>query len=526
MRLVGDNGNEMTERNPSSAYVSEVDYPAGYYANQAPVQLAYVCALNGIRAPDPAGPYRYCELGAGVGKTLAVLAASNPDSEFVGIDINPVHVAAAQAMADAGVVTNARFLAADVAGPEVEALPEFDFITMHGLYGWVSDAVRQAIRRFVEAKLRPGGLVYVTYNTLPGWGAAGQMRRYFQDRSRQLDGEVTTKVVRILDELEGLRRQGAPFFQANPTAAEVLERMRGADPRYVTHEFLGPDWQALPFADVQTEMAEIGLAYAADAQIAENLLELVLSDALAEHVRRQDGRLSREMTKDFLCNRFFRSDVYVRPSGTETGVGTEADLSGLLFGLEKSPRELSGTIELPDRKVTPGGDLAGRLKDVLATGPIAATDVLAHPDLSTAKPEAVLEMLKLLSAGRQLLPFARRADTGIMPPPERIRCRPPLNRALLDAVEQPGKSVVLASPIVGAGISIAPLEACLLLALETGDPVSEAADQLGRRGLRLNEGGRVVTDASAAREAIAQILPSFVSGKLPILIALGIAEPV
>ena len=65
----------MTDEREASAYVSEVDYPAGFYANQAPVHMAYVAAPNGIRGPDPDGPYRYCELGAGAGKTLAVLAA-------------------------------------------------------------------------------------------------------------------------------------------------------------------------------------------------------------------------------------------------------------------------------------------------------------------------------------------------------------------------------------------------------------------------------------------------------------------
>ena len=514
----------MTQTKPASAYVSEVDYPAGFYANQAPVHLSYVCALNGVRGPDPARPYRYCELGAGAGKTLAVLAASNPGSEFVGIDINPAHVATAQAMADAGGVTNASFITADVAGPEVEPLPEFDFITMHGLYGWVSDSVRRAIRRFIDAKLRPGGLVYVTYNTLPGWGAAGQMRRYFQDRSRQLDGEVTSKVVRILDELDMVRREGAPFFQANPSAAEVLKRMRDADPRYVTHEFLGPDWQALPFADVQAEMAEIGLAFAADAQIAQNLLALVLPGALAEHVRRQDGRLSQEMTKDFLANRFFRSDVYVRPS--TQGVGTEERevLSGVLLGLEKTPRELPEAVSLSDRKVTPDGETAARLKDLLAFEPMTMAEIRSHPDLSPGDPTELLNTVTLLTAGRQLLPFVRRAVADRAPPTGKIHCRPLLNRRLLDVVDRPGNSVVLASPVAGTGISIAPLEACLLLALETDDPVSAAADQLDRRGMQLKEGGHIITDAATTRAAIAQILPNFISGKLPKLVSLGIVE--
>ncbi len=511
----------MTGERQTSAYVSEVDYPAGFYANQAPVHLSYVAALNGIRGPDPDRPYRYCELGSGAGKTLAVLAAANPQAEFVGIDINPTHVAAAEALAAGGKVTNARFVTADVAGPEMDALPDFDFVTMHGLYGWVSNKVRRGIRRFLDAKLRPGGLVYVTYNTLPGWGSAGQMRRYFLDRARQMDGEITAKVVRILDELEMLRREGAPFFQANPTAVGVLERMRRADPRYVTHEFLGPDWQTLPFADVQAEMAEIGLEFAADAQIVENLLDQVLPPPLVAHVQRQDGRLAQEMAKDFASNRFFRSDVYIRPSGA---AADRTPLSDVLLGLEKTPQELPDTVELQDRQVTVTGDRPERLKDLLAYRAMSVAEITALPDFSGGVPGDLPDMVKLMTAGRRILPFARRGAPEAAAPTGRIRVCPPLNRTLLEAVDRPGSSVVLASPAAGTGISIAPLEACLLLALETDDPVSAAAEQFSRRGLQLNEGGRVISDAAATRSAINQILPTFVAGKLPKLVSLGVVE--
>ncbi len=514
----------MSDERESSAYVSEVDYPAGFFPNQGPVHLTYVAALNGVRGPDPDGPYRYCELGSGAGKTLAILAAANPQAEFVGIDINPNHVAAAQAMAADGAVGNARFLVADVAGPDMESLPEFDFITMHGLYGWVSDGVRRAIRRFIAAKLRPGGLVYVTYNTLPGWGAAGQMRRYFQDRAGQLEGEITAKVAQILDELEMLRREGAPFFQANASAVDVLERLRGADPRYVAHEFLGPDWDAMAFADVQADMAEAGLTFAADAQIIENLLDHLLPGPLVEHVRRQDGRLAQEMAKDFAGNRYFRSDVYVRPADDGARNGGEP-LSDVLLGLEKTPQELSDTIDLQDRQVTLTGDRPARLKDMLAYRALSVAEIAADPDFSGGASGGISDMVKLMTAGRQILPFARRGGAGAAPPDGPIRICPPLNRRLLEAVDLPGGAVVLAAPAAGTGISVSPLEACLMLALETDDPVADAAEQLRRRGMQLNEGGRVISDAAGTRSAIEQILPAFVSGKVPKLISLGVAEP-
>ena len=37
----------------------------------------------------------YCELGCGYGLTTLILAASNPQMSFVGVDFNPTHIVAA-----------------------------------------------------------------------------------------------------------------------------------------------------------------------------------------------------------------------------------------------------------------------------------------------------------------------------------------------------------------------------------------------------------------------------------------------
>ena len=48
-------------------------------------------------------------------------------------------------------------------------LPDFDFIGLHGIWSWVSDKNRQVIVDFIRRKLKVGGVVYVSYNTQPGW---------------------------------------------------------------------------------------------------------------------------------------------------------------------------------------------------------------------------------------------------------------------------------------------------------------------------------------------------------------------
>jgi SAM-dependent methyltransferase len=151
-----------------------VEYPAGFYHEQAPVHLGYVCALNGIRGPSVADGFTYCELACGAGETTCILVAANPGGHCIGIDLSSVHIARASELAQAGRVGNARFIQADILSLDVRSLPDLDFVTLHGLYSWVSPEVRAAIHDFIAQKLKPGGVVYISYNAMPG--GAGQAR--------------------------------------------------------------------------------------------------------------------------------------------------------------------------------------------------------------------------------------------------------------------------------------------------------------------------------------------------------------
>src|SRR5690606_16850084 len=55
-------------------------------------------------------------------------------------------------------------------------LPDFDFIGLHGIWSWISDDNRQSIVDFIRRRLKVGGVLYVSYNTQPGWAAMVPLR--------------------------------------------------------------------------------------------------------------------------------------------------------------------------------------------------------------------------------------------------------------------------------------------------------------------------------------------------------------
>ena len=393
---------------------------------------------------------------------------------------------------------------------------------MHGLYAWVPETVREAILRFIAAKLRPGGLVYVSYNALPGWSALGHIRTFFLDREAQLDGSPTEKAQRILDELEWLREAGAPFFAANPVAASVLAQVRQQDLRYVVHEFFAPSWRPMAFSEVNQDMAGAGLSFVGDAQVVHNFMEHAMPEAFVDLVSGMAERGAQEAAKDFINNRFFRADVYVRPDPGATRRPADALLAETLFGMEKTPRELSDSVDLGYAKAKLAGPCVDSLKNLLAAEVLSLAEILAHPRLESCARKELVEVVKLLSTERQITPFAARARLPSGAPPPRVRCGSALNRALL--AEAADSVVVLASPVAGTGVGIAALEACLLQGLQSDDPLATALAETRRRGLHLTHGGERLVDEAAQRAALEGLLPHFIAGKLPKFAALGVVE--
>ncbi|RYZ90024.1 MAG: methyltransferase, partial [Moraxellaceae bacterium] len=80
----------------TAGYVSDVEYTAGFYTEQAPGLLNFACILNGVEPVDTSKSFNYCELGFGRGLTVNVLAAANPQGRFYAADFNPAHVAGAR----------------------------------------------------------------------------------------------------------------------------------------------------------------------------------------------------------------------------------------------------------------------------------------------------------------------------------------------------------------------------------------------------------------------------------------------
>ena len=137
--------------------------------------------LLGHRPPDLDKPFSYADLGCGNGFTTLVVAATCPHADVWGFDFNPAHVEFATGLAARAGLTNARFRR-DVVRRTGMRCPERRpaGLRFHG-FAWRAELDLAGQPRHligaVAKRLKPGGLVYLSYNVTTGWSAMVPVRR-------------------------------------------------------------------------------------------------------------------------------------------------------------------------------------------------------------------------------------------------------------------------------------------------------------------------------------------------------------
>ncbi len=206
-----------------------------------PDHLATVASLFGFDAAD-VGRARVLEIGCGSGGNLIPLAASYPDSTFVGIDLSAVQIAHGAAEIEALGLLNIRLQAMDVMAFD-EAQGAFDYIIAHGIYSWVPAPVQDRILALCASLLAANGIAFVSYNTLPGWRMLSTVREAMLYHTRDVEdsrgaGREGPRHARLPGRSRagpglGLRPAAAPGCRAHPAKAGLLRaaRIPGGDER-------------------------------------------------------------------------------------------------------------------------------------------------------------------------------------------------------------------------------------------------------------------------------------------------------
>lgn len=449
--------------NWTAGYASDVEYVAGFYREQSPAWLNYVALLNGAEPLDLSQPYTYCELGCGRGLTALVLAAGNPQGQFYAADFNPSHVAGASRLAAQAGLDNLSLLEnsfEELANGDVE-LPQFDFITLHGVYTWVTAECRQHIVKFIGRYLKPGGLVFVSYNAMPGCTAALPLQRLLVEYADVCPGRSDTQLKEAAALIKQLQQANAGYLTQHPSLKARIDNLSVGNPHYLVHEYMHKHWQPLYHADVARDLEGAKLNFLGTGDLSLAFPALFLDDSRRALIDKAGRADMRETLKDYFLNTVFRRDVFARGS-VHAGAVRQAELLeqvGVL--LVVPPGKASLTMKLTPGEFSGREDLYRPLLDALAKRPHTLAELTRLPTLQPDGPANVAQAVSLLCASNQ---------TAFYFPPSAgaVASAARLNRVLAAQVRYDDVYSALCSPLLGSGVAAGYVERALYLALQGG----------------------------------------------------------
>jgi SAM-dependent methyltransferase len=507
-------------------YVTDTVYTNQFYRETTPTWMATAALLLGHRPPDLARPFRYLDLGCAHGFSALTVAATSPQAEVWGFDINPAHVESARLLASRAGLTNVRFEEAsfsDVAARAPEAMPEFDFIVTHGVLSWISPENRRELMRVIGQRLRPGGLAYVSYNVTTGWAGMVPLRALMYMLSVASPERTDVGVTGVLDFVDKMKGAGAAFFNAYPALENRLRDMRNHDPRYVAHEYLNRDWHPLMFADVATDMREARCSYIGSATLSENIDAVSVPQGMIPLMADAKDLLLRETLRDFGSGQGFRRDLYRRGLTPLPAAEHQQMLQNLTIAWTGVAAGEQVTISTPLGQLTGRPEIYRPLLAMLEAGPVSVRQAYATDAFSGRSLLELLQAVTLLIAGGFAHPVLPSADAATA-----RGSAGRMNAAIAELNRQGGDLGRLVLPLFGSAMNVDLLETLAMDEIASGRPsdlpslTNAIAAGLARAGRSVQREGQVVTDPAQAREIITGVLTGILERRVPLMRSLGV----
>lgn len=295
----------------TAGYVADIGYTFGYYPELNPQRMKLAFLNAGLVAPEVGTA---CELGFGQGMSTNIHAAASI-TQWHGTDFNPSQAGFAHELA-----------AASGSGAQLQDdafadfcnrvdLPDFDYIGLHGIWSWISDANRAVIVDFARRKLKVGGVLYISYNTLPGWSTFAPLRHLLTQHASTLGAEgvgVVNRIEGALGFADKLLATHPLYSRANPSVPERLKLLNGQNRNYLAHEYFNADWHPMYFADMAKWLSPAKLSYACSAHLLDHVDAINLNAQQQALLNDIPDAVLRESVRDYMVNQQFRRDFWVK----------------------------------------------------------------------------------------------------------------------------------------------------------------------------------------------------------------------
>lgn len=507
----------------TSGYVTDVGYTYGYYGELNPLR-AHLAFLNAGLVPPELG--NHCELGFGQGLSANIHAAAGA-STWYATDFNPAQAGFAQSLARASGASAHLFDQPFADFCHRTDLPDFDSIGLHGIWSWISEQNRAVIVDFIGRKLKVGGVLYISYNTQPGWATMMPMRDLLTEHSAVMGAPghgIAARIDSALDFAEKLFSTNPKFTQHNPRVVQQIKEIKTQNRNYVAHEYFNRDWLPMSFARMAQWLAPAKLDFACSAHYLDHLDPVNLTADQLGLLSQIPDAMFRQTVRDFMVNQQFRRDYWVKGARRLNKLEQSESLRAqkVLLTRHRSDVLLKvtgalGEATLQESVYVPILDM---LADYKPRTLQQIEQALKGRDVSFAQ---LLQAVFVLTGGGNL---AAVQDDAVIVKAKKLTDR--LNAHLISKARGGHDISHLASPVTGGATVVSRFAQLYLQAISQGrkqpaDWVQSVWELLGAMGQKLVKDGQTLDTPEENCAELMEQAQAFAQKQLPILKALQIA---
>lgn len=506
----------------TAGYVADIGYTFGTYAELNPQRIRLAFLSAGLVPPENGTA---CELGFGQGMSVNIHAAAST-TQWYGTDFNPSQAAFARELATASGADAHLYDQSFAEFCSRADLPEFDFIGLHGIFSWISNENRHIIVDFIRRKLKVGGVLYISYNTQPGWAAMAPVRDLLSEHASVMGAPGSGSLARVDQSFGFVDRLFAAepaFLRANPNVKARFDKAKTQDRAYLAHEYFNQDWTPLPFSQMAKWLEPAKLGFACSAHYLEHIDAVNMTEAQRQLLGEITDPQFAQTVRDFMVNQTFRRDYWVRGARRLSALDQEDQLRQckvmLLTPRDKVTLKATaalGEITLQERIYAPVLDaMADREPHTIG----ALTDLCAktHQITGTQLMQAVFV---LVGIGRAALLQSDDVIARAAPQAQK------LNLHLCTLAMSSTDFHELALPATGGSMAVDRFQLLFTLARARGGKTVEdwaafAATTLTRQGQRMVIDGKPAESEALQLSKLHSMATHYRDHALPLLLRLG-----
>ena len=371
-------------------------------------------------------------------------------------------------------------------------------------------------------RLKPGGILYISYNVMPGWSPAVPLRHLLNEFAKRAGvGGIVGRVNQSIDFVEQVISANAGYFRANPDLAHRLELIKSQNRHYLSHEYFNEHWRPESFSEIHDTFAQAKMSFGASANIIENLEGISIPIEAVGLLNRIEDNVLRETTKDYFANQQFRRDIFVKGVRKLTHAEVSDEIQDLGFIMIGNPLHPPLSIRTPEGEAELLPSVYEPIVNILKNiGHVAFSlrEMQNHKKCMNLSEWQIWEALLILVGTGFIAPLAQSQTAA-----EDATASLLLNLEICRRSRYSEIMQFLAARIIGSAISISRIEQLILLGMSNSkeEVVSYVLEILKAQGEKLFVDGATSETDEQNYSQLEKIVDCFEKEKLLILKAVG-----